>query len=112
MRLNFSQTAEPTRCFALEISEFPSRRSANNSSQRAMDSSVLILSTPALSQFFSGVSTMKVDQSASKRYACRVNQPHSVSLKSNVKPFSFFLVPSQLNRLRQTGKFALNSSLY
>ena len=57
----------PARCFAFEISALPSRRSANSFSQSAIDSSCSILSMPAFSQFVSGVSTMNVDQSASKR---------------------------------------------
>src|SRR5271155_4861497 len=104
--------AEPRKCLAFETSAFLSSLSANSFSQNAIVSSDVIVSSPAFSQFFSGVSTMNVDQSSSNRYACRVNHPHSVSRKSNVKASSFFLVPSQIYRLLRTLMLGLNIPSY
>ena len=68
-RLNLIHTAEPRRCLALEISGWPSSKSANSRSQNAMDAGISNLSRPAFNQVLSGVSTMNVDISSLKRYA-------------------------------------------
>ena len=59
--------AAPRRCVALDISAAPSRYLANRRSQNAIESSLLARSSPARSQTSSGVSTIKVDSSSSKR---------------------------------------------
>jgi hypothetical protein len=58
---------EPRRWRALDISGWPSRWRANSCSQKAMDCSFSIWSSPAARQTRSGVSTMKVEVSRSKR---------------------------------------------
>ena len=59
--------AEPRRWLALDISAWPSRYFANSFSQKAIASSFSIVSRPAARQTRSGVSTMKVEVSSSKR---------------------------------------------
>ncbi|MDT4887005.1 hypothetical protein FQZ97_1234190 [compost metagenome] len=57
--------AEPRRCEAFDIRRLPSRYFAKSFSQKAIDSSFSILSSPAFSHTSSGVSTMKVEVSPS-----------------------------------------------
>lgn len=59
------QLAEPRRCVALLISEWPSRYFANSFSQKAIASGCSIRSRPWACHTASGVSTMKVEVSLS-----------------------------------------------
>ena len=64
------QLAEPRKCWALLISALPSRYFENRRSQNATPSAWLMPSRPCAFQTASGVSTMKVEVSASNLYAC------------------------------------------
>ena len=61
------QIAEPRRCAAFDSNGCPSSHGANSFSQYAMPSCWLIASSPAAFHVSSGVSTMKVEVSSSKR---------------------------------------------
>ena len=64
-RGNWIQLAEPRRCLALLTRSCPSRYLANRRWQKAMPSSWLMVSMPWAFHTDSGVSTMKVEVSAS-----------------------------------------------
>ena len=92
------QLAEPRRWVALLMSALPSRYGAKSFSQKAMASGCSIWSRPWAFHTASGVSTMKVEVSASNWYAWAWNQPCSVCSKAKVKASNFFFVPSHTKR--------------